>query len=89
MIKCKCCGEEITSIKTGIFDYDGNDSDYEIPLSDGGNAVLFETGRAWVGYELSEEEQRECIYCPKCGKYPFGDGEIGIEEPVVVCMFKE
>ena len=89
MIKCKCCGAEIDSVKTGMFNLDGSDNDYEVPLIEcEENAVYFETNRTWTGYELSEEEQRERISCPKCGKYPFIQ-EVQVHEIVRVVMFKE
>ena len=89
MIKCKCCGAEIDSVKTGMFNLDGSDDDYEVLLTEcEENAVYFETNRTWTGYELSEEEQRERICCPKCGKYPFVQ-EVQVHEIVRVVMFKE
>ena len=88
MIKCKCCGAEIKSVMVDLFDHNGNDNDYELPLAEcAENAVYFETGAMWTGYELSETEQRETITCPKCHKYPFED-EIQIDEIVRVVMFK-
>ena len=89
MIKCKCCGAEIDSVKTRMFNLDGSDDDYEVPLTEcEDNAVYFETNRSWTGYELSEEEQRERICCPKCCKYPFVQ-EVQVHDIVRVVMFKE
>ena len=89
MIKCCNCGSEIKSVKIPHFNYDGSDSDVELPLTEcEENAVYFETDRNWCGYELSEEEQKERIECPKCNKYPF-KYEVQIDEPVRVIMFKE
>lgn len=89
MIKCCNCGAEIKSVKTNHFNYDGLDSEFEFPLSEcEENAVYFETDKNWCGFELSEEEQKDEICCPKCGQYPFKN-EVQVYEIVRVVMFKE
>ena len=87
---CEKCGKEIDHINTSVFSYDGSDSDYSVPItySKENGCVSFSTSQKWTGYDLTDEEQKEGIRCPYCGKYPF-DGSIEIEfyEPVEVMMW--
>ena len=76
-MKCKCCGAEISTIVTSIFNRDGSDSDHEIPFTETeDDAAFFDIDMNWTGYDLTAEEQREDIRCPECGKYPFRSDEI-------------
>ena len=71
-MKCEKCGNEISRFMLNIFDRDGSDYDYPHSVEEcKENAVVIETTPDWCGYELSEEEQMECISCPHCGKFPF------------------
>ena len=86
---CEKCGKEIDHINTSVFNYDGSDSDYSIPItySKENGCVLFSLSQNWTGYELTDEEQKERIRCPYCGKFPFNDSiEIEFYEPVEVMM---
>lgn len=88
MIRCEKCGKAITTIKASCFNRDGSDYHRLFNLKEINNAVIFETNSNWAGYELTEKEQRECIYCPNCNNYPFKDEEIHVYDRVEVVMFK-
>ncbi len=87
---CEKCGKEIEHINTSVFNYDGSDSDYSVPItySKENGCVSFSTSQKWTGYDLTDEEQKERIRCPYCGKFPFDDSiEIEFYEPVEVMMW--
>lgn len=87
---CEKCGKEIDHINTSVFSYDGSDSDYSFPItySKENGCVSFSTSQKWTGYDLTDDEQKERICCPYCGKYPFDDSiEIEFYEPVEVMMW--
>ena len=87
---CEKCGKKIDHIITSVFNYDGSDSDYSIPItySKENGCVSFSTSQKWTGYDLTDEEQKEGIRCPYCGKFPFDDSiEIEFYEPVEVMMW--
>ena len=87
---CEKCGREIDHINTSVFNYDGSDSDYSIPItySEENGCISFSTSQKWTGYDLTDEEQKEGIRCPYCGKFPFDDSiEIEFYEPVEVMMW--
>lgn len=87
---CEHCGKQIDRINTNIFNYDGSDSEHQIPLTfdKEHGCVVFETSQNWTGYELTDEERKEEIKCPHCGEYPFDKSvEIGFYEPVNVLMW--
>lgn len=90
---CEKCGKEINELVINKFQYDGSDVDVKVPIVAEDNetgAVYFDDNSNWTGYELTEEEQSECIYCPHCGKFPFEDKEIQVYDIVrVVCFKKE
>ena len=89
-MKCEQCGKFMSYIITNHFNHDGTDSDIRMSLKIvPEDAVIFETDTNWCGYGLTEEEQREHIRCPHCGKFPFKHQEIQIEEVVRVVMFKQ
>lgn len=90
MIKCKNCGKVIDKVWLGVFLSDGTDVDIDYPLIEcDENVVYIDTDKNWTGYELSEEEQREQITCPHCGKFPFANNEVQIHEIVRIVCFKE
>lgn len=90
MIKCKCCGRELSYVNVDLFDIQGSDSFERLPLYEcDDNAVYIEPGQIWTGYELSEEEQIDTIECPYCNKFPFNEKDIQVEDVVRVVMFKD
>lgn len=90
MVKCEKCGKEIDHIVTNCFNYDGSDSDGKFMIEEhDDNAVVFNIGTNWTGYELTEEEQMESIRCPFCGAFPFKHKEVQTYSFVEVVMFKE
>ena len=72
---CEKCGRQIKNIHVSSFNYDGTDSVYSLPISydKEHGCVLFETSKNWTGYGLTDEEVKEDIRCPYCGKYPFDE----------------
>ena len=89
MIKCEQCGKEITSVEISVFNHDGSDSIYSVPIDEAEEqAVFFDTSQNWTGYYLDEEEQIDRICCPKCGKFPFNHREVHVYDIVQVVMFK-
>ena len=87
---CECCGKKIDHINTSVFNYDGTDSDRSIPVvyEPVSGCVSFTTTPNWTDYDLTDEERKEGIRCPYCGKYPFDkDCEIELYEPVEVMMW--
>ncbi len=87
---CEKCGRKIDHINTSVFNYDGSDSDYSVPItySKENGCVSFSTSQKWTGYNLTDAEQKERICCPYCGKFPFDDNiEIEFYEPVEVMMW--
>lgn len=87
---CKCCGKAIDHINTSYFNLDGTDSEvsHQIQYKPRSGCVSFTTDRNWTDYELTDEERKEGIRCPYCGKYPFDKNcEIDLYEPVEVLMW--
>ena len=89
MIRCEKCGLPINYIMADVFNREGNDAFHKFPLAEHGQAVSFITNSNWCGYELTEEEQIECIKCPHCNKYPFNSTEVQLYDQVEVVMFKD
>ena len=84
---CEKCGKEIDHINTSVFGYDGSDSVYSIPITyiKENECVSFSINKNWTGYDLSDEERKDGICCPYCGKFPFNDSiKTEIYEPVAV-----
>ncbi len=87
---CQCCGKPIDHLMVNMFAYDGSDSFEKTELSyiKESDCVAITTTQNWTGYELYDEERKETIVCPECGKYPFApDIEIQLDEPVNVQMW--
>lgn len=91
-MKCSKCGKEIKTVHMNMFDsYGGGDSfvehDFEEHEKD---AIVIDTTKNFVGYELDEEEMVNCIECPHCKKYPF-DEKSGVQmyEFIRVVLFKK
>lgn len=87
---CSKCGETINTLSIDIFGREGDDYFHDIPIC----GEDTETGACWVdvtpdwtGYDLSEEEQRDTIRCPHCGKFPFNSDEIQTYEIVRIVCF--
>ena len=86
---CEKCGASIDWLEINEFNYDGRDSWYKVPAEKADeDAVVVETNLNWTGYELSEEEQLECVRCPKCKRFPFDYKEIQVYEIVRLVMFR-
>ena len=70
------------------FTYDGSDHYEMIPIYQcDTNAAYIDLASDWVGYDLTEEEQRETIQCPHCKQFPFKCGEVQVHEIVRAVMF--
>ena len=95
-MKCLNCGEIIEEVLVNTFIYDGSDIEIKTPIEhiyDENSKKLIggviRTTTNWTGYELTDEERKETISCPKCKKYPFNkDDEIETQEIVEVICFK-
>jgi len=95
-MKCLNCGEIIDDVLVNTFMYDGSDIEIKAPIThiyDENTKKLIggviRTNSNWTGYELTDEERKETIVCPKCNKYPFNkDDEIETQEIVEVVCFK-
>ena len=87
---CKACGKEITHVLIDVFNYDGSDSFYSVPLmyDSEHECMIFTTSENWTGYELTDSERKDSICCPHCKKFPFNtDVEIELHHPVEVLMW--
>lgn len=87
---CEKCGKQIDHVVIRMFNYDGSDSpcDAELIWDEDSKCAVFSTSRNWCEYELTDEERKEGIQCPECGKYPFDDNtEIEYNDPVEVMMW--
>ena len=87
-VYCAHCGEKLEKVMLHKFAFNGDEYDDDFPcefsatlMEDGSIGICICTDRNWCGYDLTEGEQREDISCPKCGKFPFSDGHIEVEEP--------
>ena len=87
-VYCAHCGEKLEKIMLHKFGFNGDEYDDDFPcefsatiMEDGSIGILICTDRNWCGYDLTEDEQREDISCPKCGKFPFSDIHIEVAEP--------
>lgn len=89
MIRCAKCGSAIQSITTNFFAHNGSDYDRDVEFNDDECGICFEVPEYWCGNGLSEEEMRDCIKCPRCGKFPLQErSEVASETVVrVVCVF--
>lgn len=89
-MKCEKCGQEIDCLLVDEFNYDGSDSDKLKPIVEcEEDAAYVETTSNWTGYELTEEEARETLRCPRCRKFPFHNQELQVYDIVRVVCFKE
>jgi predicted nucleic-acid-binding Zn-ribbon protein len=89
-MKCEMCGKEITSLKVGVFNYDGSDSDVTYSFDECENdAVVIDVDPNWTGNELNEDEVINTIHCPHCGKFPFENKEIQTRTHIAVAMFRK
>lgn len=87
---CEKCGKKIDGLNVNVFNFDGSDSDTQIPIDETSKHVaIIELEKNWTGYELSEEEQRDTITCPYCKQYPFEYEEIDTYEFVRVVCYKK
>jgi DNA-directed RNA polymerase subunit RPC12/RpoP len=87
---CERCGKKIAHINTSVFNYDGSDSDVSLPVQydPTSGCISFTTSQNWTSYELTDEERKDDIRCPYCGKYPFDmKCEIELYESVEVLMW--
>ena len=87
---CRCCGKPIDHLMVNMFAYDGSDSFVKTGLNyiRDSDCVIISTSPNWTGYELDDEERKETIVCPECGKYPFDEAiDMEIVEPVDVMMW--
>lgn len=94
-MKCLNCGEIIDDVLVNTFIYDGSDTEIKTPLEyvcDENRKLVgcvVRTTMNWTGYELTDEERKKTIVCPKCKKYPFNkDDEIQTKDIVEVFCFK-
>ena len=89
-MKCEKCGHKLSALSVDMFNYDGSDRFVDSTFrEEGESAVIVETTRNWVGYELLEPEMHETIRCPNCGKFPFENTEVQAYEVVRLVMFKK
>lgn len=88
---CEKCGKEITYVNMLRFNYDGSDDWIRYTINEGENvdAVYMDADHNWVGTDLSEEEQMDCIICPHCEQFPFEHKEVQAYEIVRVVCFKK
>lgn len=87
---CSKCGKVINELSINKFGREGDDYFYDIPISGEDTetgACWFDTTPDWTGYGLSEEEQKDTIRCPHCGKFPFESDEIQTYEFVRIVCF--
>ena len=86
---CEKCGKEMQSIHVNMFDHEGANSFWKYGFQEcEEDAVVIDTNQAWVGYELSEEEQLDTIECPHCHQFPFKNTEIQVYDVVRIVCFK-
>lgn len=88
-MKCSKCGNHIQAVEIGKFMRDGSDIRSMADLSEYAGCVMFDTDPNWTGYELTEDEMREDIRCPICGKYPFSSEEIQVHDLVMVYLYNK
>lgn len=88
-MKCEQCGKEIESLELNIFNFDGTDRYYDLPVAEcEQNAVYVDANHNWTGYELTEGERIDTVRCPYCKKFPFKHLEIQVYDIVRVVLFK-
>lgn len=92
-MRCCNCGKNINTVKCSVINGNdpGNVKDDEIEYyltQHNDDCYSFVAGLEFeAGYELDEDEIRDYIYCPECGKYPFKSKEIhAFEQLEVVCF---
>lgn len=91
MILCKHCGWPVFNVLCDCFNHDGSDSEISVPVHETNwhyGVAEFNLPTSWCGYELSGEEQMECIRCQHCKKFPFSTSAgISVQTVVnVVCL---
>ena len=86
---CEKCGTPLDTLVVDIFDHQGSDAFLKHHYTEcDENAVVIDVSPAWAGNDLTEEEQRETIRCPRCNQFPFENGEIQTFEFVRIVCFK-
>ncbi len=88
MVTCNKCGKPLPEIEADVFDHEGADDWVRFKIHPYHNeAVCVDLPMSWTGFDLSDEEARECIRCPQCKEYPFDDQEMHIHTQTTVVMF--
>lgn len=95
---CSECGKKLEKVNLHMFGFNGGEYEYDAPvdftstlMEDGTLGICICTDTSWCGCPLSEEEQAENISCPHCGKFPFSNKHIEVEEPnqvIIGCWTK-
>ena len=89
-MKCEKCGRLLTHLDVNFFDHEGADYEQQLSFNEyDTDAVEVEVTQNWTGYDLSEEEMAETIYCPHCRQFPFKNPEIQTFDITRVVMFKQ
>ena len=95
---CSECGKKIDKVMLHKFYFNGNEAESDFPVdftaqfTDGGDiGICICTDTNWCGYDQCEEDQAQDISCPHCGKFPFSNKHIEVEEPnqvIIGCWTK-
>lgn len=91
MTKCGHCGKDINHVMVNFFNHEGQDSFIPCEFSEyENNAIELDVDHNWTGDELTDEEAKETIVCPYCGKFPFDEKEeLQVYEIVRLVMFRK
>lgn len=93
MILCKHCGFPVNEVLCSCFTHEGADSEASFPVEEPAQhpgVAEFFVPTSWTGYDLTTEEQAECILCPHCRKFPFDEkAGINVQTLVSVVCFEE
>lgn len=84
---CSECGKKLEKVTLHMFGFNGSEYEYDDPvdftstlMDDGTLGICICTDTSWCGYDQCEEDQAQDIRCPHCGKFPFADKHIEVEE---------
>ena len=84
---CSECGKKLEKVNLHMFGFNGNEYEYDAPvdftstlMDDGTLGICICTDTSWCGYDQCEEDQAQDIRCPHCGKFPFSDKHIEVDE---------
>jgi len=83
-MKCRSCKEKITHVNCHVFNRYGGDDSIKVGIHGGGRwgcyCIAVAKSATMFEFDDSIDEFKDNISCPKCHRFPFGNGSVSIHE---------